>query len=466
MNQVGNAEANQARPRLEQEWQSLIEQTAPRVITLLGDILQRDEPELRQRYLAYLAADNEIRTVIGDDVNRDDYTEMFISGVRQLLQPADASGKVFYARQEEIGLLMARIGLPPYAVSRAMRRLTLWLLRHLAERDISRAMLIDSTAYIISAIGLALEVREISYQTGVTSHARIEEAYRLYALGQNLAMERERQRALLMEWGHKLLTAFHRRAGHRKGNLPSLWSSEFGLWLNHKARILFDKAPRLDVIPQAVDRIDKELLPALEAVDYGDHETVDMLLRDVEDQLGAIKFALIGIFDLHLEIEKGRDPLTQLLNRRFMPSVLMREIYLQKTSRDHGFAVLLIDIDHFKRINDSHGHKAGDLALQQASGVITSGLRPSDFIFRYGGEEIMVVLVDCNAQMAMQTAERIRADIAALHVTTPDQVGLSFTVSIGVAPFAGEFDYEALLSRADAAMYQAKAAGRNRVVAA
>ncbi len=450
------------RARLEAEWRVLIEETPDDVRALLRDLIHDREVDLREHYNAYLSSDAEISTILGNADNRDAFTRIFLRGVGNLLDPRSDSSEIFYKQQEEIGALMARIGLPPYAVSRAMRKLTLWLLDYLSLFDLPKATLIGAIHFIISAVGLSLEIREISYQSGVTSHARIEEAYRLYALGQNLAMERERQRALLMEWGHRVLSAFHQNAG--PGKLPRLWQSDFGLWLNHKARILFENAPKMDAIIQAVERIDEVLVPGLEVVNPDDRVVVADLIQLIERQIASIKFGLNGIFDLHMEIEKGRDPLTQLLNRRFMPSVLMREIYLQKTAHDQGFCILLVDIDHFKTINDTHGHKAGDLALQSVAQSVTSCVRPSDFVFRYGGEEIVVVLVDCNGTTARQTAERIRGDIASLRIALPDGSDLALTVSIGVADFAGEFDYEALVSRADQAMYVAKSRGRNQVV--
>lgn len=453
-----------ARARLEAEWREVIDRTTPEIRALLRTILEEQEDNLGQRYEAYLAEDPEISTILGNADNRAEFTRTFLRGVGTLIDPRTESGDTFYRQQEEVGALMARIGLPPYAVSRAMRKLKLWFLDYLAQRDLPTPTLVSAIHFVITVVGLSLEIREISYQSGVTSHARIEEAYRLHALGQNLAMERERQRALLMEWGHQVLSAFHQNVG--PGRLPRLWESEFGLWLNHKARILFENAPKIELILQSVERIDDMLVPALEQADVTDRAAVGDLIQLLERQISAIKFGLNGIFDLHMEIERGRDPLTQLLNRRFLPSVLMREISLQKAAHDHGFCVLLVDIDHFKAINDTHGHQAGDMALQHVAHSVASCVRPSDFVFRYGGEEIIVVLVDCSGEAARESAERIRSDIEASRVTMPDDSDLGVTVSIGIAAFAGEFDYESLIAKADRAMYEAKARGRNRVALA
>ena len=277
-------------------------------------------------------------------------------------------------------------------------------------------------------------------------------------------MERERQRAALMEWGHGILAAFYQNVASNE--LPRLWKSEFGLWLNHKAHILFERQPKLELIKQLVSRIDVELVPVLERASFGDRSQISDAAGKIEEELSAIKFLLNSIFEAHIEVESGRDPLTQLLTRRFMPSVLMREIQLQKMSVAAGFCVLLLDIDHFKRINDTHGHKIGDQALRAVAAAITETVRQTDFVFRYGGEEMLIVLVECDEAMGLQVAEKIRAEIARLSLPLADGGRLAVTASIGVAAFGGELDYERILARADKAVYEAKEGGRNRITLA
>ena len=127
---------------------------------------------------------------------------------------------------------------------------------------------------------------------------------------------------------------------------------------------------------------------------------------------------------------------------------------------------MLLDIDHFKNINDTHGHKVGDLALRSVAAAITEAVRQTDFVFRYGGEEMLIVLVECDEAMGLQVAEKIRSEIAKLSIPLADGGKFAVTVSIGVAAFKGELDYEGILARADKAVYEAKERGRNRVTLA
>jgi diguanylate cyclase (GGDEF)-like protein len=161
-----------------------------------------------------------------------------------------------------------------------------------------------------------------------------------------------------------------------------------------------------------------------------------------------------------------RDPLTRAYNRRFLLAHLNSELAFavrQKLS----LALLLVDIDHFKRVNDTYGHGVGDVVLQLVAGSIQRMLRPYDVLCRYGGEEFIVVARDTSQRNAEILAERIRRHIESMRfdlVAAP----FSLTVSVGVASThrqgpAPEID--ALLAAADEALYDAKHSGRNRVCA-
>ena len=159
------------------------------------------------------------------------------------------------------------------------------------------------------------------------------------------------------------------------------------------------------------------------------------------------------------------DPLTQALNRRSFSERTAAEL---ARARRYGrtTAMLLLDADRFKAVNDTHGHAVGDAVLQALSGAVASALRPSDLFGRLGGEEFGVLLSETGGPGAVVAAERIRQAVADLRVATPGGP-LAFTISIGVAEVGeNETTVQAAMARADLALYQAKAAGRNRVVAA
>jgi diguanylate cyclase (GGDEF)-like protein len=155
------------------------------------------------------------------------------------------------------------------------------------------------------------------------------------------------------------------------------------------------------------------------------------------------------------------DELTRLPNRRYMAQRFLQE--MQRARRYHkGLAFVMIDLDHFKQVNDANGHLAGDEVLADLAKILVAGKRDSDVAARYGGEEFALILHETTAEGAMVLAERIRAAVEA--ATFPGDVKL--TISLGVAATDDESRFTSLIERADEALYEAKAGGRNRVVLA
>ena len=171
--------------------------------------------------------------------------------------------------------------------------------------------------------------------------------------------------------------------------------------------------------------------------------------------------AQLALVNEELRQQARRDALTGLDNRLAVNERLHEEFVRMKRS-GRVYAVLLMDIDHFKKVNDTHGHTVGDQTLQQVAQILKASLRESDFVARYGGEEFLALLPETDFDNAMQVAEKIRARIEAAVLPLVGHV----TISIGLAMAApGQHDEDVAVRAADDYLYQAKGAGRNRVVA-
>lgn len=160
------------------------------------------------------------------------------------------------------------------------------------------------------------------------------------------------------------------------------------------------------------------------------------------------------------------DPLTGLYNRRFFDESLKRELARAQRSRS-ACSVVMVDLDHFKRVNDTYGHEGGDLVLQAASRAILQRVRASDVVCRYGGEELVLMLPDCDAQEAVRCAEAIRISLGGIVIQHAGQTIAGISASFGVAQWPGHGNGEQdLLQAADRALYAAKRTGRNKVLVA
>jgi len=158
-----------------------------------------------------------------------------------------------------------------------------------------------------------------------------------------------------------------------------------------------------------------------------------------------------------------RDPMTGLNNRRFLEEYVDTLVASVQRKRTH-VAILMLDLDYFKMVNDTYGHDAGDAVLKALSNVLKQSVRASDLVIRYGGEEFLIILLDSAGKAAEQVAENIRAAVEALKVQITGIV-LQKTISIGIADFPSDSDtFWQAVKFADVALYQAKEQGRNRVV--
>jgi diguanylate cyclase (GGDEF)-like protein/PAS domain S-box-containing protein len=156
------------------------------------------------------------------------------------------------------------------------------------------------------------------------------------------------------------------------------------------------------------------------------------------------------------------DPLTGAFNRREFTALADQES--QRANRyNHPLSIMMLDLDHFKRLNDTYGHAAGDKALQRFTTLCCNALRTVDIFGRWGGEEFVTLLPETDAEGAVIIAERLRKLVSQSILVYNDQK-VSFTASIGIAQYrSGEVTVEGPLSRADSAVYDAKKAGRNRI---
>ena len=176
----------------------------------------------------------------------------------------------------------------------------------------------------------------------------------------------------------------------------------------------------------------------------------------------AITLGRLASAERKLMLRALTDPLTGVFNRRTFVEMSSKE---EERARRSGSltSVLMMDIDHFKRVNDTHGHGVGDLVIKMLAEQATKSLRSIDILARYGGEEFVVTLPDTDADVAGRVAERLRAALERAVVRTDAGTEVKFTVSVGVATFTTGVPLDRAMEAADKALYRAKQAGRNRV---
>ncbi len=231
---------------------------------------------------------------------------------------------------------------------------------------------------------------------------------------------------------------------------------------SHEENTKMDKRKKININTLASYEIDEDnyfariyLLPYKTLFDFHDDE-IDMIIKTTQT-------AISRQIDMKkLSDAAAMDPLTQCYNRRELETQLQRNV---SNATRHGkeLSVFMFDLDYFKKINDTHGHKAGDIVLKEVSALVRTNIRSGDILARYGGEEFFAILPETDKKKAMELANRIRENIAATRIQLDDKK-IRVTASFGVATLKEAVSVDKLVNEADAMMYKAKLNGRNIVM--
>lgn len=208
---------------------------------------------------------------------------------------------------------------------------------------------------------------------------------------------------------------------------------------------------------------DEKLSQKQFSIGVREFKTVDKILGRIQHKLQVAEFTMLNQKarqageNFKLMISSTTDPLTGIPNRTEMDKQLEKRV-----GRVEPLAVIMTDIDHFKKVNDTYGHQAGDMVLRQFALTVKKNVRPADFVARYGGEEFLVI---CNAgrEETLEIAERVRQAVETEKVVLPEGQEVSITASFGVGICRSGDSVRTLVERADSALYNAKQSGRNVV---
>lgn len=183
---------------------------------------------------------------------------------------------------------------------------------------------------------------------------------------------------------------------------------------------------------------------------------------EFEDYLCSLIYPIKNSIMYHTALKSAYvDPLTQLSNRAAMEQLLPREFSLAKR-HNHSMALMVLDLDGFKSINDTYGHDVGDRVLQNVGDILQDAVRNTDLLYRYGGDEFITALPQTDIQGALDVAERIKAGINELSI--PTELEAKVSISIGITMVLSGDNFSQSFKRADKALYKAKHAGKNRII--
>ena len=361
-------------------------------------------------------------------------------------------------KQQLVGHVHARVGIPSWLIIHGVREIEKKVFILAAQHEL-KSNVLSMLSYIVEVLSFATEIMCRSYEAKKETHHESKHSYRLFSAMQDVAIQKDKQRSALLDWENELIYKAFSVPEHVQHALLS--KSEFGLWFIHKAAYAFTGSEQVKIIVEAIYAVDA-LIEDMSSGIAADKKTIQQSIQQIRQKNREIQHLVDQLFQVADYIDAGNDSLTKLLSRRYLDTVVAREInFARKNST--SLTLLAIDADYFKSVNDRYGHAAGDTALQFLAEALTKYSKGSDYAFRIGGEEFLLLLVDTDLGRAKVIAESIRQSIESSVLYTPQNVPFKFTVSIGVKAYDGHPDYQKFLDAADVSLYAAKNSGRNRV---
>lgn len=438
------------------QWQAICGQFSETDLSYSFEFIQQHVTVLVAEFYRQMMQEQEASYFLSDELVR--------SRLKNALQqwlldsfavPFKQDFKAIVAKQLKVGEVHARIGVPSWLIIRGIREIQRKSFAFFLQTP--QADVLAAADYMTQVLSLAAEIMCRTYEAKVEIHNDMKHTYRLFSAMQDVAVQKDRQRGCLLDWENELM--FKAFSDQSQLFHPPLSKSEFGLWFIHKAAYAFASAEQVEFIIQRiyqVDQLNQQLL------DTSNQQQKLLLIQQIRCKNREIQHLVDQLFQVAAYIGTGNDSLTQLLNRRYLNTILIREIQFSRKNRS-PLSLLAIDADFFKEINDRYGHAAGDLALQFMAEVLLESSKGSDYAFRVGGEEFLLLLVDSDWNRAQMIAETIRRRVEDTPIRSAEGESFKFTVSIGAVQYDGHSDYQRFLDAADAALYSAKNAGRNQV---
>jgi diguanylate cyclase len=366
--------------------------------------------------------------------------------------------EAFVARNLQVGKVHARIKLPPHLMQMGTRTLSREFRKAIAASELSREDALAAQIYVTEMLYLADGIMMGSYVRDAKLSVRADETYRHVAMRQDTSLERERQRAYLSEWVNDLL--FSSRFNGTPNQVPKLGDSEFGLWLKHKGRVLFDTLPDVRIIYEAMSTIDETVIPGLFGPDTSAAATREHY-EELKRQIDFIRYLVGDLFDRLASIDEGRDTLTGLYSRRHLPAVLSREIDEHRRTGAE-FGVLLLRINNLDLI--AHNEETQRILLQQVAALVIDSAHGGDHVFRYGNSEFLILAVEADGQALESRASGLLRQIKGHRFSGREHAQTRIAASVGAARFDGHPDYMRMLRKAENALTEAAMSGENNLV--
>lgn len=357
-------------------------------------------------------------------------------------------------KQRSVGEIHARIDVPMHLVNSAMSIIKKVLFGSISAND--SVAVTEKTDLIIllnQLLDASLSLINESYLEGRVENERSAQEYRSRSSAHEIAIEIERVKGALYGW----MTQFMADLLTNNQRSVDIHHQEFSLWIRHKLGYVSTNDKSVSQIKQTLDKLQTEL-DELNLSGFAHKEQSVQKISALTNECG---WLLGQIADQNIEASAREDTLTSLIERRFLAPIMQNETHMAMKTKT-PYSVMMIDVDNFKSVNDIHGHQAGDSVLSTVGHILKRSLRVTDYAFRYGGEEFLILMPETPAANAVRAAEKLLDKIRNANIKLDNGRHLRVSVSIGIAQFDDHPDFEHVIKHADEKLYEAKHNGKDR----
>ena len=429
--------------RMKDEWTGLVEQADPLIRAKAAEIAVAHAHYLSIEFYRIVRIDPHAEEFLSNEqVERQLKSAMERWIINVLSAQVDDVERLIQI-QHTVAEVHARIGIPVEIVEMGFRVLKKILYPVIFSSDYSAAEKLQVYHFSINSIDIAMEVMTRAFTFSDSSASKEDENYRIFSLLENAEEEKERQIASILSWEIDII--YKILLDSDLGSSLPLSQADFGLWFNHKGRHYFSGIAEVGHISRLIQDFDGIFNQTMRNTRNLNNRSLRVkFLLQIRNTVSQIITLLRELFEEVSRHEVGMDVLTKLLNRRFLPTIFKREIaHANRTGTP--LSVLIIDVDKFKEINDTWGHNTGDEILRKVSQAFYDNVRSSDYVFRYGGDEFIIVLTEASENETLRTAERIRSRVEKTKLKAANGEDIALSLSIGAAMFNGHPDYERLI---------------------
>jgi len=437
-------------------------------LTKIGEILEPELTNIVDLFYSELMEIPQMTSILKKAIVEKNLKESQKKWIHDFFKPHGiADINVLTEYQKKVGKLHANININinlnyfTYGISIMKNEIFVRIYR----ANLSQEELFQVFSVVGQLFDILVSIISEAYFSNEMVHETNELSLKMKGMSQNTAIECERLRSMLLDWVRNSLVFLYQTPEIDMNTLPKLKDSSFGLWVIYKSDLLSHTMDISSELKKHICQIDEAFFAAAKYHTENNQAQFFEGIQSFNEAASKVSWYISTIVDKVMELDTGMDSLTRLFNRRYLDTILRRQTDISM-KQGLPYSILMLDIDHFKLVNDTYGHDSGDAVLKQFSELLLLSVRTSDFIFRYGGEEFLIVLGSADKKEAVGIAEKIRRKCEEHAFKLPGDKELYKTCSIGTSSYSGHPDYNRLIKQADTALYTAKGKGRNRVVSA